>query len=70
VQGDPGKLWRDEPTPWVAGGENWLGWVGRAGPKAQEDYFKRHRGALSGARIAVVAVAAAFIVASLAVVLR
>jgi hypothetical protein len=70
VQGDPGQLWGDLPTPWVAGCENAQRWIGRAGPRAQEAYFGRHRGGRIGWRFAGVAAAAACIVGGIAFALR
>jgi hypothetical protein len=70
VQGNPGKLWSDEPTPWVAGGETFLQWVGRAGPRAQASYFKRHRGSLTAFRAIGLMIAAGAVVTALAVFLR
>lgn len=57
VHGDPGRLWGDEPTPWVTGSDSFLRWVGRAGPRAQESYSRRHPRAGMGFRIAGVVLA-------------
>ena len=59
VRGNPGQLWGDEPTPWVAGGEAFQRSIGRAGPKAQAAYFRGHPRLLMGIRIAGVILAAA-----------
>jgi hypothetical protein len=70
VKGDPGQLWGDEPTPLVPGGESFQRWVGRGGPAAQQAYFRRNRSALTGMRIAGLAMAGVVVAAALAVVFR
>lgn len=66
VQGNPGKLWGDEPVPWSTG-ENFLRTVGKVGPQAQAAYFGRHQRATRiGVRIATVLTAGAIVAAAVA----
>ena len=70
VEGNPGKLWGDEPVPWSEG-ETFLRTVGRVGPHAQAAYFGRHRRVtLIGIRAFGALVAAAIVVAAVATVTR
>jgi hypothetical protein len=70
VQGNPGRLWGDEPTPWVAGGEAFQRSIGRAGPKAQAAYFRGRPRLMVGFRIAGLVVAALAVLAAVVVVVR
>jgi hypothetical protein len=70
VQGDPGQLWGDEPTPWVAGGESMQRWVGRAGPEAQKAYFRSHPGVGVGFRVAGLVAAGVVVVAAVVMAVR
>jgi hypothetical protein len=68
VSGNPGQLWGDEPTPWVIGGESSRRWIGRAGPAAQDAYFRRHKAAAAGFRVIGILLAATVVIASVAAV--
>jgi hypothetical protein len=70
VQGNPGQLWGDEPTPWVAGGEAFQRSIGRAGPKAQAAYFRGRPRLMMGFRIAGLVVAAVVVLAAVVAVVR
>jgi hypothetical protein len=68
VHGNPGELWGDQPTPWVAGGESFQRWIGRAGPAAQARYFHSNPGAATAARILGIVVAATVVLATVGIV--
>ena len=70
MQGNPGTLWTGDLSPWVMGSESAQRWVGRAGPRAQEAYFRRHRKSVIGIRVVVPAAAAAIVLTGLAIALR
>ena len=70
VKGNPGRLWGDLPTPWVVGSESAQRWVGRAGPTAQDAYFRQHPRLAAAFRVAAFIVVATALVVAVAVVLR